>query len=252
MQPSTNESTANQIIKKIFLIIIGSGLVTNALYIYGLSYYQGWLSNLGFSYELFPIEWEESVLWTYFASIESGADSYAYLTNMSITLILTIVFVVYAITRIWSLQYQKEQVIEEKIKCNKCEKIYLALKSFHVKCLKYRAYKACAHFLKWFLITEQAIWAFAASYFALVVLFVFPVLAFIWIYFPLVGYSHGERVAKERLDFYQDNLCKAHNNNWNQCISIPTNGIKQKNLPEYVTGRLVIKKENLLGLITED
>ena len=47
------ESTLLKFLKKLLLIVIGSGLVTNALYIYGLAFYQGHIARVGFEYAFF-------------------------------------------------------------------------------------------------------------------------------------------------------------------------------------------------------
>lgn len=69
------ESTLHQILKKLLLVIIGSGLLTNALYILGLAYYEGYIVGLGFDYNLFPIDWNDALLWTYAASRELGIST---------------------------------------------------------------------------------------------------------------------------------------------------------------------------------
>lgn len=44
------------ILKKVLLIALGSGQLSNALFIYGLAYYQGYIEAFGFEYQLFPTD----------------------------------------------------------------------------------------------------------------------------------------------------------------------------------------------------
>ena len=64
------------IFKKIMLLVMSSSVVTSALSVHGLAYYQGYITAMGFPTALFPLEWNDAFMWTYHASRELGASTY--------------------------------------------------------------------------------------------------------------------------------------------------------------------------------
>lgn len=242
------ENTLQKTLKKVLLVIIGSGLITNALYIYGLAYYEGYIESLGFEYNFFPVKWEDTLLWTYFASRELGASTVGFWTKITGPVLLLILVVSYFIARLWmainSLGSKKNQ------KNNK----NTSLARFLVKRRKSRPkfFKVAYPPVRWLLIMEQSIWAFLASYFVLVIIFSIPLLIFIWVYFPLIGLKHGENIGAKRFELYQKDLCAEKNDYWIKCVSLSTGHLIREDLPETVYGRVVVKNGSLVGLITPD
>ncbi|MBF4236949.1 hypothetical protein EAY82_20770, partial [Vibrio anguillarum] len=68
------EVVVQRIFKRVLLIFAGSGLLTNAMYVYGLGYYQGYVEAFGFEYAFFAIDWANAIVWTYYASRELGVN----------------------------------------------------------------------------------------------------------------------------------------------------------------------------------
>lgn len=237
------ELTLHQILKKLLLVIIGSGLLSNALYILGLAYYEGYIEGMGFDYNLFPIDWNDSLLWTYSASRELGVSTINIWTTLTGSAILVILITVYALARIWmSLsESSKNEKNQEPRKTRRLTKILVRSK---------RAYPKIFKVLYPLLITEQALWAFVASYFFLIVIFFLPILIFIWVYFPMIGVNFGRDVANKRLTEYKITLCGNRANYWNQCIKLPTEQIKDTTLPKTIEGRLILKNDELIGVLT--
>ena len=248
MKDLTFDNTLQKILKKLLLVIVGSGLVSNALYIYGLAYYEGYIENLGFEYSFFPVKWEETLLWTYFASREIGASTVSIWTKITGPIVLLILAVVYFIARMWMA------INASGSNQNNVDKKSTLFARFLVKCRKSypRAFKLLYPSVKWFLIMEQSIWAFFASYFVLIVLFFIPLLIFIWVYFPLVGLRYGENIGAKRFEQYQDSLCADDNDYWVKCVMLPTDHLKNRNFPKAVYGRIIVKSGSLVGLITDD
>ena len=242
------ENTLQKILKKILLVIIGSGLITNALYIYGLAYYEGYIENLGFEYNFFPVKWEETLLWTYFASRELGASTVNFWTKITGPVLLLVLVSSYFIARLWMAISISESNRNRKVKKN------TRLARFLVKhrAGNPRAFKIIYPPVRWFLIMEQSVWAFLASYFVLIVLFFVPLFIFIWVYFPLIGLRHGQNIGTKQFERYQSNLCSDENDYWLRCVQLSTEHLKDKSLPKTVAGRLIVKNGALLGLLTKD
>jgi len=244
------ELTLHQILKKLLLVIIGSGLLSNAFYILGLAYYEGYIEGMGFNYNLFPIDWNDTLLWTYSASRELGVSTINIWTTLTGPAILVILITVYALARIWmSLsESSKNEKPKEPRKTRRLFKILIASRRAHPK-----TFKVLYPPLKWLhilLITEQSLWAFVASYFFLIVIFFLPILIFIWVYFPMLGVNFGRDVANKRLAEYKITLCGNRTNYWNKCIKLPTEQIKDATLPKIIEGRLILKNDELIGVLT--
>lgn len=248
MKDFTFEDTLQKVLKKILLVIIGSGLITNALYIYGLAYYEGYIENLGFEYNFFPVKWEDTLLWTYFASRELGASTVGFWAKITGPVLLLILVVSYFIARLWMAISSSESSRNKKV--NRCT----LLARFLVKQRKNysKLFNIVYPPVRWFLIMEQSIWAFLASYFVLIILFFIPLFIFIWVYFPLIGLKHGENIGTKRFELYQKDLCADKDDYWVKCIKLSTGHLKEKSLPETVYGRVIAKNGSLVGLITSD
>lgn len=69
-------------LKLIFIGASGTGLITNAIYIFGLGYYEGYLKGMGFLFDLFPISTTNSAfMWTYHASRHLAVDIINFITE---------------------------------------------------------------------------------------------------------------------------------------------------------------------------
>ena len=247
MNSSTLENSFLKIFKRLILITIGSGLISNALYIYGLGYYEGFIKRLGFQYELFPIQWNEALLWTYAASRELGLKTIYELDNVTGLVIITLVFGIYIIARLWmeisNIETKQKNKSNKKINYKIAKKIYY-FREKHIWLFRFIYIP-----LRWVLLKEQSFIAFMASYFFIVFIVFIPIFIIIWVYFPLIGLSHGENVASKRLDYYENNLCGGDNDYWSTCLSV----IPDENLVsnKEITGRLLFKNNNLLGILTD-
>lgn len=233
-------------LKRLLLVIIGSGLMTNALYIYGLSYYQGYIENIGFEYNFFPIEWDETLLWTYFASRELGVTTVNFWTNITEPVMLLILVGNYFIARIWMAINALDRNRKNQ-KCTFLARFLVQRRKNHPK-----AFNIIYPAVSWFFIMEQSLWAFMASYFVLIFLIFIPLFILIWVYFPLIGFRHGEKIGTAQFERYQSELCAGKSDYWSKCIKLSTGHFKNKNLPETVYGRVIAKNGPLIGLITAD
>lgn len=160
MKDQTYLSFFHGLFKKILLIIIGSGLISNAMYLYGLSYYEGFIESLGFEYNFFPINWNDSLLWTYFASREIGSTTISYWTNFTIPIIFLSFIVIYFIARLWIVitQIDEKNRNVKRINSTKFARYLISKRKRHPKVFN-KVYAP----LRWFLIVESSVIAFFAS-----------------------------------------------------------------------------------------
>jgi hypothetical protein len=238
------EILIRQIVKKILLVVLGSGLIGNALYVYGLSYYEGYIERLGFEYLLFPIEWSDAPLWAYFASREFGVSTVNLWVKFAGINVALIMLVTYVVARLWMAV--NEQGDNDRRPASGTRRGGLR---FLVKFR--RKFPKVFRVVQWLLIKEQSFWAFAASYFALIFVIFVPVFIFIWVYFPLVGLSHGEKVGARMLSIYKESLCGGSDDYWDACVRISTSHVDGERLSGFITAKLVAKKDNVLGLMTK-
>ncbi|AZZ98794.1 hypothetical protein [Pseudoalteromonas sp. R3] len=242
------EFVYQNILKKILLVFIGSGLITNALYIYGLAYYEGYIENLGFEFGFFPIKWNDTLIWTYVASREIGANTVNFWTKLTGPAVLFILVATYFIARAWMTL----NALEARRKKESPYRSGLARILVPIRKRYPRAFGLIYPPVKWLLIMEQSIWAFLVSYFVLIFLFFIPLFIFIWVYFPLIGLHHGEEVGEKKYEQYQSDLCGDESDYWIKCVSFSTRHLKDKSLPDKVYGRVILKQGNLVGIITKD
>lgn len=222
-------------IKRGMILVVTSGLITNAIYIYGIGFYQGYISRLGFDYTLFSIEWSDAILWTYKASQDVGLESINLLNLFGVKIYVIGGVLSYIIIRVWialsPLEKNKKQVDKYEMKRwlvrirNRWPRVFSIIKFIAIK--------------------ESALFAFFASYFFIFFMCLLVLFVIVWVYFPYFGSLHGERVAEQREKYFERHLCVSKNDYWSQCVSVDD---KENNAVVY--GRLLFKKEKLLGIMT--
>ncbi len=244
------EDTILRLLKRFMLVVIGSGLISNALYIHGLAYYEGYIDRFGFEYGLFPLPSSDVLFWTYSASRELGASSIEAITKFKLPLLLMFLSSVYLLSRVWmeSSSQGKRSINPAPKKHN--IKLYKKIHKFreNYKLAFYVIYVP----IRWLILKEQSLMAFVASYFSLIVLFFIPIFLIVWVYFPMVGIEHGKSVAESRIKYYKENLCGNKYDYWSDCIEFSTKHIDSYDAPNAINGRLILKTGNLLGVFTEN
>lgn len=244
------EDTILKLLKRLMLVVIGSGLLGNALYIHGLAYYEGYIDRFGFEYVFFPLPSSDVLFWTYSASRELGASSIITITKFKFPVFLTILGAVYLLSRIWMESSGKSKKTTKLMPRKHNIKLYKKIHSLREnhKAIFYTVYVP----IRWLILKEQSLMAFVASYFSLIALFFVPIFLFIWVYFPMIGVEHGRSVAESRIKYYKDNLCGNENNYWSACMDLSTAHISSYKPPEVVSGRLILQSGNFLGIYTEN
>jgi len=242
-------ATLIALLKKVLLIAIGSGLISNALFIYGLAYYQGYIETFGFEYALFPTDWNGALLWTYVASREIGISTVNLWTDMGASSLLVIAFSFYMLARIWMAS---NRPLNKAGTLKRIPKRDFANLLISLRRRSPKVFKVLFPPLKWLFNTEQSLWAFVASYFAMIVVFFIPIFLLIWVYFPMIGNSHGESIAEKWMTRYEQSLCGDSDGKWSQCIEVTTAHLKQYELTKKLCGRLIAKKDDLLAIYTND
>jgi len=221
--------------------------MTNALFIYGLAFYEGYVEGLGFDSSIFFIEWGEAILWTYHASRELGVASILLLGKVPSWFGWAFFVLVYLLLRIsiYIFSTEPRRTIE-----NKNNNFTIAKKIYFLRGKHPIVYKFLYRPVKWLFIAEQSVIAFIALYFSLLIALFLPVFILVWVYFPIIGVNHGERVANDRLEFLSKNLCGDKNDKWNQCIELSVENTKNEHVE--VVGRIIATNDDIVGMYTKD
>jgi len=236
------EDVVQQTVKRVFLVVLGTGIIGNALYIYGLAYYEGYLESIGFDTLFFPVEWSEARIWTYFASRELGVSTVNIWVKFTGPFILIVMLVIYVTVRLWvAVSNSPKRRRPKSTKIRKLRRLVSFGRKFPL------SYK----FMTWLIIKEQAFFAFFASYFALIFMLFVPLILLVWVLFPSIGVSHGKHVGQKRLLYYEENLCGGDGDYWDRCVSIDTSFLNKADIPRSVRGRIIAANKNLIGLMTE-
>lgn len=102
---SSGKKQSSFTLRGVSVLLLTTGLITNAVYISALYYYKGLVAQLGFDSELFPITWADTTFWAYTASRQLGASYISGLTNylntaLSVASILLLLVIVYFVARL--------------------------------------------------------------------------------------------------------------------------------------------------------
>lgn len=246
------DKTVLSLFKRFLLIVLGSGLFTNALYLYGLSYYEGLISRMGFEYALFSISWDEAIFWAYLGSREIGASTLNLFSSITTTTSMFFIGSFYLISRLWVALdkmdlSEKELVAQQNNSRKLIDKMKKTIVGFIPHWLLF-FFKP----IKWLIMSEQAVVAFFASYFFMIFLFFIPLFLILWIYFPVLGFEHGNYIGELHSKKYQENLCENKKYYWNQCITFNTSHLKLEETPKKISGILVFNNDEYFGVITKD
>ena len=152
------EESPLRLLKKFMLVVIGSGLLSNALYIHGLAFYEGYIDRLGFEYDLFPLDNSDVLFWTYTASREIGVSSILAMAKFKVSIIFIFLAVVYLLSRLWmesSMQASREYK-KRPIQYNR----KLAKKAYTLKKERPIIFWVIYVPLRWLFLKEQSIMAF--------------------------------------------------------------------------------------------
>lgn len=253
VRESQLEVAVQRIFKRGLLILAGSGLLTNAMYVYGLGYYQGYVEAFGFEYAFFSIEWANAIVWTYYASRELGVNLIIVMGTYPHA-VLVILPTVYLFARVWASLTTENAISDVQVTNAN------VLKNYKSKA-RYARFKAKYPFLStyilkplaWLFAKEQAFFAFLASYFFIFILCLLPLFVFIWVFLPSIGNQHGQLVVSEYLERKSGNICERSDNGWSPCVSIKTKHLKMYDqaIEEEVTGLIILKNGSYVGLYTE-
>jgi len=142
--------------------------------------------------------------------------------------LLLIAFSFYMLARIWMLSTgsKAEHKPLKRIPHRGLAKLLVIVRRRYP-----RTFRVIFPLLRWFFNTEQSLWAFVASYFAMIVVFFIPVFLMIWVYFPVIGNGHGASVTEKWITCFEKSLCGDSGDTWSQCIQVSTNHIKQLSVP---------------------
>ncbi len=250
MEQPVMEETLLKLLKKFLLVAIGSGILGNALYIHGLAYYEGYIGGLGFEYDFFPLDDSNVLFWTYMASRELGASSILALADFQVPIVFLSIGIVYLISRLW-MEISNPSIKKNKKNYPKYD-FQLAKKINSIKRKYGLRFMVFYVPLRWLILKEQSFIAFAASYFFLIFMAFLPIFIVIWIYFPFMGIAHGESVAKDAREYYQENLCGGDEDYWSRCITIRKEYLEDYKELSFVKGRVILNDSGLLGIYTKD
>ncbi|MGE8047140.1 hypothetical protein ACQKPT_02375 [Pseudomonas monteilii] len=239
------EKLLNQVFKKILVVVLGSGVLVNALYLFGISYYEGFIKALGFEVLMFPIEWNDGRLWTYIASREIGLSTVSIWFELAGPYIPLLMVVCYVTTRIW-IKARKRATIKKGNPTGRPRKFIKLIANLKKK------YPAFFAIILWFVRGEDAFWAFVAAYSIMIFILFIPFFIITWSFYPSFGLAYGEKVGEKIRKRYDAQLCGGSGEYWSSCLTFPTKHIDQKELPKQVSGRLVFRKDKVIGVYTKN
>ncbi|MBH3363735.1 hypothetical protein [Pseudomonas sp. URMO17WK12:I11] len=238
------EVVVHQVLKKILLVVLGSGLLGSAMYLYGISFYEGLVKSLGFEILMFPVKWEDGRLWTYIASREIGVSTVNMWVKITAPHMLLLMIILYVIVRLWIEINHKDK---RQVKVSKGPRRVVLKFLVRLRRMVPKIFLV----VRWLMITEQSLWAFLASYFAFIFVVFCPLLIVIWVYFPAFGINYGEAIGKRMLKRFETELCYEADERWSLCLDFPTSHISDRGLPSHVEGRVLVKNDNTVGLFTK-
>lgn len=261
------EDLVGKIFKRILVVVLGSGVLVNALYLFGNSYYEGLVKSLGFDVLMFPIGWSDGMLWMYIASQEIGIGIFNIWVESMGAYVVLLGAVCYISVRIWleTKRQSKEEMGVPRWLHSKLLRLGEVTGRFFGKFSsvfeKYcpglssvvaEIYKITVSILSWFFKAEEAFFAFIAAYSLVIFLFFIPLFLFAWSFYPMIGFSYGENIGERLRKKYEKELCGKNSEYWSSCLSFPTKHIDQKGLPEQVLGRLILKEDRVIGVYTKN
>lgn len=244
------EKSVIRIAQRFAIFILGTGLFGNAVYIFGLSFYQGYLDGLGFDYEFFPIEWDDVLIWAYLGSAWLGFEILLALADYSRTILLLVIifFMAFFFIAAKFFMYLDRPTFKIKRKSNISKERFTELKK--IKRKRPIFYKVFYLFFLRMFFSKRSVYAYASSYFALIIIYLLIFFLVIWIFWPSFGDNYGQVVAEKERKRYEENLCFNKTGYWSKCIVVSANYIKTND--EEVKGRLIVRDKNLLGIYTKN
>lgn len=276
-----NQSYKTNYFKLIIVWLFGAGILSNAIYIFGLGYYQGYLKGMGFIYDLFPLTGNEAFMWAYSASRRFAADiienfkpEYIIFSNIGI---FSIIWVILTFLNFEENKYiLKNHFFYEKfnilnIKVGQLFKKYIRLSIFlsfkkkieRAKCylrdsfiysilkfpfmIVYFFFSFFWFILKFLFVNEKSLKAAIISYILLVIFIFIPIVSIFWWFFPYAGVLYGEKTADKVIEVFHErkDLCQPKDSKWEKCIII-------KDEKELIKGLLIARVENRLAVMTKN
>lgn len=240
MNSKDTESKEFIILKRVLILILGSGLLGNALYIYGQSYYQGYVERLGFEHTLFALNWSDSIFWAYEASRHIGANLLVNITKYNISYVTIVATIIMSAIYLLLSSYKENSNTSSKLDSRLPRRIIAFRKKSPL------TYKYVCRPLIWACGSKKFARTVLAFYSSNIYFVVGLMLLLIWVFFPHLGLSHGEAVGRNELQRYENHLCGSTEDYWSECISFrnPENG-------ELIQGKLIARNDELIGVITD-
>ncbi|WP_201349108.1 hypothetical protein [Neptunomonas japonica] len=212
--------------RNVVTIILATGVLTNAIYIFGQGYSRGFVSGLGFDYILFTTSWDEAPFWAYEASrmmglyvvqifLDVGWILYLYISLSVLLVIITF--------RVISTYLSKTN------------------KSFDKDKIRNSINPEVGFFIL----------SFSYSYLVTVAVFFVPIIVSVWVLFPYFAEKYGASVAFDRYSQYEKSLCDTKYG-WSGCIHIDSKYFPDYTGQDKILGRVVLKNDQYWGVLTEN
>jgi hypothetical protein len=211
-------------------IVLSTGVLANAVYVFGQGYSRGYISALGFDYSLFPTSWEEAPFWAYQASRMIGIHFVEYFISEGWVIYLYVaigfIFIIYFLKFISvCLNKIKKYLTESNLKDSFPSDFHPAVKFF--------------------------MFSFSLSYIATVAVFFIPIVLSVWVLFPYGAEKVGAFMSMKAYSSSDVNLCSTEYD-WSGCLYIDAENFPGYKEKEKVLGKVIIKNDKYWGVLTEN
>ena len=219
------ESSGLLTFRRIIVWIFASGLFLHAAYVFGLSFYQGFIYELGFELSFFPVTRYGAYLQAYYATLHGSAQFIGAVHWYFVLCMVPLLFVSFCLNRL----------------------LIAFLNWTAPSAGPFRAWLRGKYprFCEIFFDSSNSLQAWRNSYWIVQSMNLGAVLICIWLIFPSVAWFTGKSIASERIVEYEENLCFRNESPLNWCVQFEHEG-------ELVEGRILLKNGDLLGVYTSE
>lgn len=257
------EEKVKNSLAKFVSYIFGAGLIAHAVYIYSLAYYQGYMLELGFPVELFPVDSSTIHIWSNTASRDITGNILISITSIGTTaIILSFVALLLALPLYNHLKPYWPNVVKK----TKLEKQLEELQQLQKASNK-------TGFKKAIILTSIVIKRFEFGRAVLITqwgyLLMIPLLfiGIIWLYLPDMAIAQGKSFAQRHRANLESRLCGKPDDYWGRCFEFNLNHITNDPEPKLESdsgldaamsssqkyiGRLITKNTEYIAIYTEE
>gem|GEM_PF-2726527 len=192
MEDENQSETKNIKLARVLIsLIFGTGLFLKIILLYGQVYYEGYIHELGFDLQLFPITTESAYMWAYNASLWAGVDAINLWSGNFVALIFGALVAGLFVFMVWNFSLSNSKPINKP---------------------------------KW--INDYWSNAMRTSVVFYSIVNTFALIAIVWVLLPVTALRYGETIAERTIEKYQTELCTSIKNDLNWCTNFEKDGFE--------------------------